>query len=95
MELLAAAGLQAGCSAEDAVEILRNVTTEEGVRILQQAGCLEQAMKIAMEKIQFYLQKRSAGRLQVECMMYSNEFGLLAQSEGAVEMLHRLMAANS
>jgi len=91
MELLAAAGLRAGCSAECANGILNNVTTEEGVRILQMEGCLEKAMEISMEKIQFFLNKRAAGRLQVECMMYSNDFGMLAESEDAEKMLEKLM----
>lgn len=91
MELLAAAGLRAGCSAECANEILENVTTEEGVRILQKNGCLEPAMQNAMEKIEYHLRKRAAGKLQVECMMYSNEFGMLAQSAGAEDMLATLM----
>lgn len=91
MELLAAAGLRAGCSKEAANAILQNVTTEEGVRILQQEGLLEEAMGNAMERIQFHLNKRSAGNINVECMMYSNEFGLLAESDGAEEMLRVLM----
>lgn len=90
MELLAAAGLQAGCSGDTARKILKNVVTEEGVRLLSEDGCLENAMKYTMDRIMFFMNKRSAGRIKIECMMYANQYGLLAKSEGAEEMLEVL-----
>ena len=74
-----------------ALEILEAVTTEEGIRLLQEGGNLQKTMQILMEKIMFYLQKRAAGRLQIECMMYANGYGLLAESSGAEAMLETLM----
>lgn len=91
MELLAAAALKSGGSKTQALEILEAVTTEEGIRILQEGGNLQKTMQILMEKIMFYLQKRAAGRLQIECMMYANGYGLLAESSGAEAMLEALM----
>ena len=91
MELLAAAALKSGGSKTQALEILEAVTTEEGIRILQEGGNLQKTMQILKEKIMFYLQKRAAGRLQIECMMYANGYGLLAESSGAEAMLEALM----
>ena len=91
MELLATAALKSGGSKTQALEILEAVTTEEGIRILQEGGNLQMTMQILMEKIMFYLQKRAAGRLQIECMMYANGYGLLAESSGAEAMLEALM----
>lgn len=91
MELLAAAALKSGGSKTQALEILEAVTTEEGIRILQEGGNLQKTMQILMEKIMFYLQKRAAGRLQIECMMYANGYGLLAESSGAEAMREALM----
>lgn len=91
MELLAAAALKSGGSKTQALEILEAVTTEEGIRLLQEGGNLQKTMQILMEKIMFYLQKRAAGRLQIECMMYANGYGLLAESSGAEAMLAALM----
>ncbi len=91
MELLAAAALKSGGSKTQVLEILEAVTTEEGIRILQEGGNLQKTMQILMEKIMFYLQKRAAGRLQIECMMYANGYGLLAESSGAEAMLAALM----
>ena len=94
MELLAAAALKSGGSKTQALEILEAVTTEEGIRLLQEGGNLQETMQILMEKIMFYLQKRAAGRLQIECMMYANGYGLLAESSGAEAMLEALMKKN-
>ena len=94
MELLAAAALKSGGSKTQALEILEAVTTEEGIRILQEGGNLQKTMRILMEKIMFYLQKRAAGRLQIECMMYANGYGLLAESSGSEAMLEALMKKN-
>ncbi len=94
MELLAAAALKSGGSKTQALEILEAVTTEEGIRLLQEGGNLQKTMQILMEKIMFYLQKRAAGRLQIECMMYANGYGLLAESSGAEAMLEALMKKN-
>ena len=94
MELLAAAALKSGGSKTQALEILEAVTTEEGIRLLQEGGNLQKTMQILKEKIMFYLQKRAAGRLQIECMMYANGYGLLAESSGAEAMLEALMKKN-
>ena len=94
MELLAAAALRSGGSKMQALEILDAVTTEEGIRILQEGGNLQKTMQFVMDKIMFYLQKRAADRLRIECMMYANGYGLLAESNGAETMLEALMKKN-
>ncbi len=91
MELLAAAALRSGGSKVQALEILDAVTTEEGIHILQEGGNLQKTMQILMDKIMFYLRKRAADRIRIECMMYANGYGLLAKSNGAEAMLRDLM----
>ena len=83
MELLCAAALKAGADAGTSLKILEAVTTEEGVRILSEEGLLEKTMEYIMEKIMFFLNKRGNGKIQVECMMYANQYGLLAKSKNA------------
>ncbi|MGN0255321.1 MAG: cobalt-precorrin-5B (C(1))-methyltransferase CbiD [Chordicoccus sp.] len=90
MELLAAAALRAGADGDLARSVMDAVTTEEGVRLLAEAGVLEKSMRHAMEKIQFYLEKRAGSELHIECMMYSNDYGLLAESSGAEDFLREL-----
>lgn len=90
MELLTAAALKAGCSSQTALQLLECVTTQEGVRILQEAGCLEGACAYLTDRISFFLQKRAAGKIEIEFMMYANEIGLLAQSRKAEQFLQEL-----
>lgn len=87
MELMAAAAVKNGVSLETISRILDCVVTEEGVRLLETEGKSRQVMDYIMEKIMFFLNKRAAGKIQIECVMYSNEFGELARSKGAKEWL--------
>ncbi|WP_174819754.1 cobalt-precorrin-5B (C(1))-methyltransferase CbiD [Pseudobutyrivibrio xylanivorans] len=87
MEILAACALKAGADAKLALKILDCLNTEEAMKLVEEAGLLESTMKIALEKILFYLDFRAQGRIKVECVLYSNEFGILAESEGVKECL--------
>lgn len=93
MELLTACAIRAGANAEVAAEILDAVSTEEGVRILRAAGCAEGALKDLSDRIMYHLNRRGGGRIQIELMVYSMEFGLLAESDGAEGMLRELLKA--
>ncbi len=87
MELLAAAAIRAGASIETVKKILDCVVTEEGIKQLKVDGILEATMNLVMEKIMYYLTKRAGEDMQVECVMYANDFGELAKSKGAKEWL--------
>lgn len=83
MELLAAFAVRAGMEIDAIQRMLDCVTTEDAVRILKECGKLEPVMEYAMERISYYLNKRSQGKMQVDCIMYANEFGELARSREA------------
>lgn len=85
MELLTAFAVKCGVKTELAGRILECVTTEEVVRLLDESGKRQEVMDCAMERICFYLNKRAKGKIQMECIMYANEFGELAKSKGASE----------
>ena len=85
MELLTAFAVKCNVEAEAATRILDCVTTEEGVRILEECDKKQEVMDFAMERICFYLNKRAKGKLKIDCIMYSNEFGELAKSKEAQE----------
>lgn len=87
MELLAAAAIKSGCEKEALIRILDSVSTEEGCKILLEQGYLEPVMRDIMEKIMFFLNKRSLGKIEIGCIMYSNQFGLLAASNNAETLL--------
>ncbi|MBQ2801356.1 MAG: cobalamin biosynthesis protein CbiD [Lachnospiraceae bacterium] len=85
MELLAAFSLREHVEAEQICNILDCVTTEEAVRILKDNGKLHPVMERVMERICYYLEKRAKGKLQIDCILYANEFGELARSKEAAE----------
>lgn len=92
MELLAAGVIRAGGSMDTLRSILNCQVTEEALGIIQaeSPALLRRSMESVMERILYYLRKRAGEELPVECILYSNEFGLLAASPGAMDMLEKL-----
>ena len=83
MELLAAFSIKEAVETEKICQILNCVTTEEAVCILESSGKLQVIMERIVERICFYLEKRAKGRLGIDCILYTNEFGELARSKEA------------
>lgn len=92
MELLAAGVIRAGGSTDTLRGILNCRVTEEALGIIQGESpeLLRKSMESVMDRILYYLRKRAGEELPVECILYSNEFGLLAASPGAMDMLENL-----
>ena len=90
MEILSSCALRAGCDGDLARRILECLNTEEALHLIDAAGFLQKTMDIALEKIIFYLNFRAQSRIKTECILYSNEFGLLAESAEAKKMLEDL-----
>lgn len=92
MELLAAGVIRAGGSMDTLQGILNCRVTEEALGIIQaeSPALLRKSMESVMDRILYYLRKRAGEELPVECILYSNEFGLLAASPGAMDMLEKL-----
>ncbi len=85
MELLAAFAAKAHVDPDLVCRMLDSVTTEEAVRILESSGKLKPVMEHVAERICYYLERRAKGTMQVDCILYANEFGELARSKGAAE----------
>lgn len=83
IELLTAFAFKCGVAPEYIKRIMDSLTTEEALAALKESGRLYKVMDYAMERICFYLDKRAKGRLEIDCIMYSNEFGELAKSRKA------------
>ncbi len=85
MELLAAFSVRENVNQESICKILDCVTTEEAVHILTDSGKLQPIMKNVVERICYYLEKRAKGKIKIDCILYSNEFGELAKSKEAAK----------
>ncbi len=89
-ELMAACALRAGCTAETARVVLESLTTDESLRIIREAGLLEKTMEIAAERIDYYLNYRAKGQLEIGALVFSNELGVLCLTGNAGEWLREL-----
>ncbi|MCR5195091.1 MAG: cobalt-precorrin-5B (C(1))-methyltransferase CbiD [Pseudobutyrivibrio sp.] len=91
MEILASCALRAGCDGQVARDVLDCLNTEEALKIIEANGILEETMANAMEKILFYLDFRCGGALKLECILYSNDYGILSKSKGAVKVIEEMI----
>ena len=87
MEILSSCAIRAGADADLARKILDCLNTEEALHLIDDAGFLQPTMDIILERILFYLDFRAQGKLQLDCVLYSNEFGLLAESPNSKRIL--------
>ena len=87
MELMAAAAIKCGASSETLNNILNCVSTEEAIDVYQNADIEKNCFEYIMQKINYYLNKRGAGDIDIQCMVYSNRFGLLGMTDSAESFL--------
>ncbi len=80
-ELFAAAALRAGVPEEVVRRLLDTITTEEAVELLRQEGFLERTMEQVMPKIQFYLNNRGCGELELGAVVFSSVYGTLGKTQ--------------
>lgn len=85
-ELLGAQAFRAGADPETVGRILGTDTTEEAVRILKEKQILSETMAVVMERIVFYMQHHTEGKLRTEAVLFSSVFGVLGESKGAAGM---------
>lgn len=90
MELIAAAAVYEDVPAPITKKILTCLSTEEAFMILKEAGCLEKVNCRLTDRIKYHLDRKAAGRIKLECIMYANDFGMLGSSEGAMKLLEEL-----
>lgn len=91
MELMVSAGVKVNISPELLIEALECVSTDSAYSILKQSGKEKEMMDIIMDRIDYYLNKRVAGRFNIECIVFSNEHGLLGKSNGAEELIKKII----
>ena len=81
MELMACAALEAGMERDLILQILSCVSTDAAYEIVRNAGTEKPFMDRVMERIMGHLTKRVAGRYEIECVVFSNVYGIQGASE--------------
>lgn len=86
-EILAAHTILAGGTAQTAKAVLECLTTEEALDVLTEERLLPAVMDSVMQKVEYYLNNRSYGTVNVGAVMFSNVYGELGQTTNAKELL--------
>ena len=95
MEIMAACALRAGADVDTANRILVAVTTDEGLSILKETPYWAQTMQIITEKVEYYLNHRAQGRLEIGAVLYSNAHGELGRTSLVEQLLEQLQEQKS
>ena len=90
MEILAAHAGIAGLAPAKIGEILQCVACDDALRILKDAGCFEKTMTGLTEKVLFHLRHRAGENMEIGTILFSKEYGLLAQSDNAMELIEKI-----
>ena len=91
MEILSYLAIQRSDDIDSIREIGRCVTTEEAAKILKKMGICDEVMKDANDRICRNLERRAGDEIKVQCIMFSKELGKLSVSDGARELVERLV----
>lgn len=88
MEILSAACIRQGADNETLRAVLDSLTTGEALSFIEKSELMEPVIEDILQKIIFYTKGRAKDSMEIECILYSNERGLLAQSEGVEKWLN-------
>lgn len=91
MEILAAQAGAQGLSSEKLGKMLECVSCDEGLRILQEAGLLEKTMERLTQRVLFHLQYRAGAELEMGCVLFSREYGLLGKSHNSDALIQQIL----
>ena len=86
MEIIASNAILAGADLETARNILGCISTDDALGFLSPA-LIEKTSGILMEKIQFYMNHRTGGKIRTGAVMFSSVYGLLGKTENADQLI--------
>lgn len=90
MELLASALIACGGDVQTVRRVLGCVSTEEALRWIEGCGLLEEVMWVILNKIMDTFNNRFGELVDVECLVFSNVFGVLGMSGGVDEYISNI-----
>ena len=87
MEIISSHAAKYGLKAEAAAEILNCASCDDAIRILKENILFEKSFASITERISYNLNYAVSDNMQTECILFSNEYGLISESEYAEELL--------
>ena len=90
MELMAAAAIRVGLPVNVINEILDCVSTDAAYELILKTGKEKEFMAEVTRKVDYYLKKKAVDRFNIECIIFSNLYGLLGETSGSRDLLHKI-----
>ncbi|MCQ2078720.1 MAG: cobalt-precorrin-5B (C(1))-methyltransferase CbiD [archaeon] len=92
MEILASNAILAGADTDMARRIMDCVSTDDALEVLAEKDLVKPVMDILIPKIEFHMNHRVKGDLEVAAIVFSSEFGILGQTPSADRLLGKVGA---
>ena len=92
-ELFCAHAALCGADRELCRALMREVSSDGCLAVLEEAGLKEAVLQSLTAAIQEALERRAAGALQIGALLFSNEYGLLGVTSGAETLLREWRSA--
>ncbi|MGE0014586.1 MAG: cobalt-precorrin-5B (C(1))-methyltransferase CbiD [Candidatus Methanomethylophilaceae archaeon] len=89
MEILAANAALAGASAEKVREIMDCISTDDALDVLDDE-LMCRTMEIMSEKIEFYMNHRTGGRMKCGAFIFSSKHGMIGRTPEAASLLEAM-----
>lgn len=90
MEIMAAHAGAAGLEAARIAEMLKCVTCDDALRILEEAGIYRETLGRLAERISFIMNHRVADEMETGAILFSKEYGFLCETESARALLDHI-----
>ena len=87
MEVIAANAALSGADIETVKKVLGCISTDDALSFLTEPGLMERTCALLMEKIQFYMNHRTGGKIRTGAVMFSSVYGLLGKTELADQLI--------
>ncbi len=90
MELLTVHAALLGAPLELLQKMMACVTTDDALQYLKEAGLLEPVMERLLERMEFYVNQRAMGKLELGIITFSKVFGVLGQTGNVQKLAEEL-----
>ncbi len=94
MEILASNAALAGADADTVREIMKCISTDDALEVLDRAGLIPEVSRLLMDKVEFHMNHRTGGAIRTSAVMFSSAYGLLGKTSLADVMLDEIREAN-
>ena len=93
-EIFASHAALSGAGNETVARIMESATTDEMLRLLDEAGLKDAVTRSIMRKLEFQLTRRFPGPMRAGVITFSNVYGILGMTGDAEKILKNIQGDN-